>query len=122
MERYKLHGHYPALVVVEGNAALSMRLERALFDEHFEVLLLSGDTVSVSELESQYQAFHAAGLVVIYSCDKLGPEDKRKLTVLAEKRFFNSPAPQSSEAAPTALRKIVSDLQSLRAITADGDR
>src|SRR6202795_1204604 len=51
-ERYMRHGHYPALILVEGNPALATRLERALFDDHFEVLLVSGDELPVSALES----------------------------------------------------------------------
>jgi hypothetical protein len=108
------------LVVVENNAALAMRLERTLFDDHFEVLLLSEDTLSFVELESQYFAFQSAGLVVIYSCDNLSPEAKSKLRILAANRFFNSGALRSPEDEPAALRRIVSELQSLRTIAADG--
>ncbi len=51
----------PGLILVEDNPALATRLERALFDDHFEVLLLSGDTLSVpiwraSTLRSNPQA------------------------------------------------------------------
>src|SRR6202163_2093294 len=35
-DRYKRHGHHPALILVEDNPALATRLERALFDDHFE--------------------------------------------------------------------------------------
>jgi bifunctional enzyme CysN/CysC/sulfate adenylyltransferase subunit 1 len=121
-ERFKRHGHLPALVVVENNAALAMRLERALFDDHFEVLLLSQDVLSFVELESQYFAFQTAGLVVLYSCDILPPEAKAKLRILTANRFYNPPALQSAADEPIALRKIVSELQSLRVIAADGDR
>jgi sulfate adenylyltransferase subunit 1 (EFTu-like GTPase family) len=116
-ERYKRHGHNPALVVAENNAVLAMRLERALFDDHFEVLLISGDTVSLAELERQYAAFQSAGLVVIYSCDKLSPETKSKLGILAANRIFDlsaSPAPADES---SALRNLLSRLQSLRTIT-----
>ena len=36
-DRYKRHGHYPGLILVENNPGLATRLERALFDDHFEV-------------------------------------------------------------------------------------
>src|SRR6202140_3065094 len=52
-ERYKRHGHYPGLIVVENNPGLATRLERALFDDRFEVLLVSGDALGVSNLEKQ---------------------------------------------------------------------
>ncbi|HEY2646253.1 MAG TPA: GTP-binding protein, partial [Candidatus Acidoferrales bacterium] len=110
-ERYNRHGHYPALIVVEQNAALAMRLERALFDDHFEVLLVSGDDLSVPDLEKQYASFESAGLIVIYSCDKLTPEAKRKLGVLAADRFFNFSSSQMPEEESSSLRKILSSLR-----------
>jgi bifunctional enzyme CysN/CysC/sulfate adenylyltransferase subunit 1 len=121
-ERYQRHGHHPALILVEDNPALTTRLERALFDDHFEALLLSGDALPVSFLESQYAAFESAGLVVIYSCAALSPETKRKLSVLAGDRFFDFSAlhPQLNE--PAAVQKILSHLQSLRAVAGDGNQ
>jgi hypothetical protein len=113
-ERYKRHGHAPALVVVENHAELAMRLERGLFDDHYEVLLVSGDTLSLAELESQYAAFQSAGLVVIYSCDKLSSESKSKLGILAANRFFDLPASPLPADESSALRNLLSRLQSLR--------
>jgi bifunctional enzyme CysN/CysC/sulfate adenylyltransferase subunit 1 len=110
-ERYSRHGHHPALIVVEHDAAMAMRLERALFDDHFEVLLLSGDNLSVPDLEKQYASFESAGLVLIYSCDKLTPEAKRKLGVLAEDRFFDFCSSQLPEEEASSLRKILSNLR-----------
>ena len=88
-ERYKRHGHNPALVLVESNPDLAIRLERALFDDHFEVLHLSGDRLSASELENQYPAFESAGLVVIYSAEQFDPESKSRLGALAPNAFFD---------------------------------
>jgi bifunctional enzyme CysN/CysC/sulfate adenylyltransferase subunit 1 len=113
-ERYKRHGHYPGLVLVENNSALATRLERALFDGHFEVLLVNGDSVPVSVLESQYAVFESAGLVVIYSCAPLGPQDKRNLGSLAGARLFDLAAMQLPAAEPDAIRSAVSAIQSLR--------
>src|ERR1700726_4533461 len=42
-DRYKRHGHYPGLILVENNLTLASRLERALFDERFEVLHVSAE-------------------------------------------------------------------------------
>jgi sulfate adenylyltransferase large subunit len=117
LERYKRHGHGPALIVVENNAVLAMRLERTLFDDHFEVLLVSSDTLSVAELESQYAAFQSAGLIVIYSCDKFSAEATNKLGILSSNRFFDISASESSADESTTLRKLLIQLQSLRKIT-----
>jgi hypothetical protein len=114
VERFKRHGHAPALVVVENNASLAMRLERTLFDDHFEVLMLSEDSVSFVELEAQYSAFQSAGLVVIYSCEKLSPQAKAKLAVLTAHRFFELSPPTSSADGTAALRNLLSQIKSLR--------
>jgi sulfate adenylyltransferase large subunit len=115
-ERFKRHGHLPAIVVVENNAVQAMRLERTLFDDHYEVLLLSGDDFSLSDLQGQYAAFQSAGLVVIYSCDKLSPDAKVKLRILAANRFFELPSAQSTAEESAALRKLQSQIQSLRSV------
>jgi bifunctional enzyme CysN/CysC/sulfate adenylyltransferase subunit 1 len=114
-ERYKRHGHYPALILVEDNPELARQLERALFDEHFQVLLVSGDGVPVSVLESQYPVFESAGLVVIYSCGALAPEAKRKLDALGADRFFDLSALQLPLEQADAVQKLVSHLRLLRA-------
>jgi bifunctional enzyme CysN/CysC/sulfate adenylyltransferase subunit 1 len=121
-DRYKRHCHYPGLILVENNPALATRLERALFDDHFEVLHVSGDALSLSALESQYASFESAGLVVIYSSAALAPEAKRKLGALAGNRFFDLPGLHVSGDDPDAVRKILSHLQSLRAVAGDGIR
>ncbi len=113
-ERYTRHGHYPALILVENNPALAARLERALFDEHFEVLLVSSDAVSASDLETQYAAFESAGLVVIYSCDALAPEAKRELSAPAGDRLFDLSALQLSADQADTMRELASRLRSLR--------
>ena len=114
-ERYKRHGHYPALVVVEGNSVLAARLERALFDDHFEAILISGDAVRASDLESQYAAFESAGLVVIYSCDVLAPETKKRFARVAMNRFFDLSVLQLPLEESETVQKILSQLRSFRA-------
>ena len=115
-ERYKRHGHHPGLVVVENNPGLATRLERALFDDHFEVLLVSDDVVNVSNLEKQYAAFESAGLVLIYACDAVAPEAKNKLRTLAGGRFFDLSSSRLNSDEGDGLRTILSRLRSLRSI------
>ncbi len=121
-DRYKRHGHYPGLILVEDNPGLATRLERALFDDHFEVLLVTGDALPVSVLEEQFPAFESAGLVVIYSCDALASEGKRKLGALAGDRFFDLSGLQASGDEPDAVRKILAHLQSLRTGVGGGNQ
>jgi sulfate adenylyltransferase subunit 1 len=113
-DRYKRHGHYPGLILVEDNPGLAARLERALFDDHFEVLLVSGATLPISVLESQYAAFESAGLVVIYSCDALAPEAKRKLAAMEANRFFDLSASQLPDDDQEAVRQVLVSVRPLR--------
>jgi sulfate adenylyltransferase large subunit len=121
-ERYKRHGHYPALILVEGNPDLAAHLERALFDNHFEVVHLSGDDVPVSVLESQFKVFESTGLIVIYSCGSLDPEAKRRLSTLVAQRFFDLSALQLSSEDRDAVRKVLSLLHPLRSVADQKDQ
>ncbi len=115
-ERYKRHGHYPALILVEDNHALATRLERALFDDHFEVLHVTGEDEPLHILESSLSLTQSMGLVVIYSCGWLDPEAKRRLTALVEDRFFDLSALELPAEDTGALQKLLSLLQPLRAV------
>jgi len=116
-ERYKRHGHYPALILVEGNPALAARLERALFDDHFEVVNVSGEDAPFGILEGNLGVYQSMGLVVIYSCDVLVPEAKSRLAMLAANRFFDLSNLQMPTEEPAAVQKLLSLLHPLRAIS-----
>jgi sulfate adenylyltransferase subunit 1 len=121
-ERYKRHGHDPGLILVENNPGLATSLERALFDDHFEALLVRGDALPVSVLESQYGAFESAGLVVIYASAALSPEEKRGLGALAATNFLDLANLQLPAAQNEAIQKIIFLLRSSRATTNPTDR
>jgi len=78
-ERYERHGHYPATFLLENEPALASRLERALFEQSFEVLHLSDDEASTYTLREAIRAAQRIGAVSIYSGDALDPETKRQL-------------------------------------------
>jgi bifunctional enzyme CysN/CysC/sulfate adenylyltransferase subunit 1 len=115
-ERYKRHGHYPALILVEDNPALATRLERALFDDHIEVLHVTGEDEPLHVLESSLSLTQSMGLVVIYSCGSLDPEAKHRLSALVEDRFFDLSALELPAEGTGALQKLLSLLQPLRAV------
>jgi len=121
-ERYKRQGHYPALILVEGNPALASRLERALFDDHFAVLLANADDAPVEAFESQLGVYQSLGLVVIYSCDAIASEAKGRLSTLAADRFFDLSAMQLPAEEPDAVRKLLTLLNPLRAIAHSKDQ
>jgi sulfate adenylyltransferase large subunit len=121
-ERYTRHGHFPALILVEDNSALAASLERALFDDHFEVLQVTGEDEPLHILESSLSLTQSMGLVVIYSCGSLGPEAKRRLSALVAGRFFDLSALEYPAGESGAVQKLLSLLQPLRATTGHKDQ
>ena len=114
-ERHKRHGHLPGLILVEDNPEFAARLERALFDDRFEVLRVSGgEGVSALALENQVSALASAGVVVIYSCAALSPDAKRKLGVLAADGFFDLSALQLPAGESDAVATVLALARSLR--------
>jgi len=121
-ERYQRHGHYPALILVEGNPALATRLERALFDDHFEVLHVTAEDEPLQILESSLSLSQSIGLVVIYSCGSLDPEAKRRLSALVADRFYDLSALQWPAEEHDAVQKLLSLLHPLRAVVDQKDQ
>jgi bifunctional enzyme CysN/CysC/sulfate adenylyltransferase subunit 1 len=78
-ERYERHGHYPATFLLEDQAALARRLERALFEQGFEVLHLEDNEASSFMLLGAVRAAHRIGAVFIYSGQALDSETKQRL-------------------------------------------
>jgi sulfate adenylyltransferase subunit 1 len=78
-DRYERHGHYPATIVLEDQPALALRLERALFDQGFEVLHLEDREASSYVLLDAIRAAHRIGAVFIYSGDALDIATKQRL-------------------------------------------
>jgi sulfate adenylyltransferase subunit 1 len=116
-ERYKRHGHYPALILVEDNPSFAERLERALFDDHFEVVRVTGEDVPLHIVESSLGLYKSMGLIVIYSSSTvLAPGSKRKLGTLAGERFFDLAALQLPAEEPDSMSKLLSLLHSLRVV------
>ncbi len=121
-ERYKRHSHYPALILVEDNPALATRLERALFDDHFEVLHVTAEDEPVQILESSLSLSQSIGLVVIYSCGSLDPDAKRRLSALVAGRFFDLSALPLPAGEQDAVQKLLSLLHPLRAVADQKDQ
>ena len=66
-ERYERHGHNPATFLFENRRALASRLERALFEQGFEVLHLESDKVSPDVFVETIRVTRRIGAVFIYS-------------------------------------------------------
>ncbi len=120
-ERYKRHGHYPGLIVVENNSGLATRLERVLFNDHFEAVLFDESSLPISAFEQQFAAFESAGLVVIYSCGVLATDSKKKLGVLSPGRYFDLSSMQLPSEEHEAAQKILLQLRPLRSVAGVSD-
>jgi sulfate adenylyltransferase large subunit len=78
-ERCERHGHYPATFLLENQPTLASRLERALFEQGFEVLHLDDHEASSYGLLDAARASHQIGAVFIYSGYGLDTETKQRL-------------------------------------------
>jgi sulfate adenylyltransferase subunit 1 len=88
LERHRRHGHYPAILLVNVRSALSRRLERALFEEGFEVMFVE-ESLSDLSPKNAWIALHAAGFVVIYHNPSVGPDERMQLEAAAGAQFFD---------------------------------
>jgi sulfate adenylyltransferase subunit 1 len=118
-ERYRRHGHYPALLLVEDNLSLATRLERALFADHFQVLLIQEGEMPWSALQTNLNLLQSSGLVVIYSTGVLGPDRKQSLSAHLANRFFDLASLQLPADETEAARHVLTLLAPLRALADD---
>jgi hypothetical protein len=88
-ERRRRHGHWPAVLLLEGRQELATRLERHLFEQGFDVLHLTDSAVSVDALSEAIRITQAAGIVVLYSGGTLNAETRRLIATISESRFFD---------------------------------
>jgi sulfate adenylyltransferase large subunit len=88
-ERYQRHGHYPATFLLQRRPALASRLERALFEQGFEVLHLNFDKGSPYALPDAVRAAERLGAVSIYSGDAVDTETKQQLALEGKTRLFD---------------------------------
>jgi sulfate adenylyltransferase large subunit len=89
LERHRRHGHYPAVILVEARAELARRVERALFDDGFEVMVAGEETGSLASAKTAWSTLNAAGFVVVYQNSSLGAEERLELQTAAGDRFFD---------------------------------
>jgi hypothetical protein len=87
-ERYRRHGHYPAVILVNVRAGLARQLERALFEAGFEVMRVEKKASSIST-KMVWATLHAAGFVVLYQNPSLGIDERADLRAAAGDHFFD---------------------------------
>ena len=88
LERYQRHGHYPAIFLVNTRAVLAGRLERALFEAGFQVMIVEGKASFLSA-RTACTALLAVGFVVLYQNPAPAMEERVELRAAAGDHFFD---------------------------------
>jgi sulfate adenylyltransferase subunit 1 len=88
-ERYERHGHYPCTFLLENRAGLAWKLERALFENGFEVLRLDDDESPSYALQKTIRTAERIGAVSIYSGRALDSETKQRLAMELNERLLD---------------------------------
>jgi sulfate adenylyltransferase large subunit len=113
-DRYARHGHQPAVILVQGRPRLAEYLESALFNEGFEVLLVTASDVPADRVDLLLKMSRRAGLVILLSVDSAASADRKRWEALAPENFFNlaeQDLPADDGQAVPAVLSLVSSLR-----------
>ena len=113
LERYERHGHYPAVILANGRPTLARQLERALFEQGLQAMVVEGKEASFVSSRSAWATLYAAGFVVIYENPSIGTEEKLELRAAAGDRFFDLAELKLPAEDEEAVRHVVSLAESL---------
>jgi hypothetical protein len=114
LERYRRHGHYPAVILVNPRTDLTARIERKLFEEGFEVIVVGGESSASVSPRAAWSALHAAGFVVIYQNPSLGSQERLELKAAVGDRFFDLSELKLPAGDAQALESILTLAETLR--------
>jgi sulfate adenylyltransferase subunit 1 len=115
-EHYERHGHKPATLLLENQPALASRLERALFEQGFEVLHLSSEEAAPDVLLETIHAMHRIGAVFIYSGEALDAEAKLRLASEVKPQLFDFSRKNENASDEEVFRRALALADSLRFI------
>jgi bifunctional enzyme CysN/CysC/sulfate adenylyltransferase subunit 1 len=121
LERYRRHAHYPAIILTNSRAALARRIERALFEMGFEVMVIDETEAPFASARTSWAALHAVGFVVVYHNPKLGSEESAELRAAAGDRFFDLAEMNLPAGDPETLEHVLTFAKSLRISYEDGN-
>ena len=113
LERYQRHGHYPAIFLTT-RPALAKRLERALFAEGFEAIVLGASEASLLSARDSWAILYATGFVVIYANTSLEPEERVELEAAAGGRYFDLDTLNLAAEGGDAVQQVLLLAESLR--------
>jgi len=115
-ERGTRHGHSAAVLAVEGAADLAEQLERTLFASGFETVLVEAPEVPAAALPTIVSCLWNAGLVIVYSTDRLSSQERTLFQNIAGELFHEIAGGEESVA---RMQQIA---ETLRGIGAGSDR
>jgi bifunctional enzyme CysN/CysC/sulfate adenylyltransferase subunit 1 len=113
-ERHERHGHRSAIFSIAGDNAFAELLERALFENGFEAILLRAEEMPSSALRILLFALWDAGVVIIHSSETPSPQKKADLESVAGEYFFEFPPDGAPGATHEALRHALANAETLR--------
>jgi sulfate adenylyltransferase subunit 1 len=88
-DRFKRHGHLPAIFLLPNRDFLAESAERALFDNGFETITVDGDQIPYASVKSLLDLLWSAGLVVLFVAGNIPVETRRTLETLAGDSLFD---------------------------------
>jgi hypothetical protein len=115
LERYQRHGHYPAIFSTI-RTALARRLERSLFDEGFEAIVVDASDGPALSARGSWSVLYAAGFAVIYAGPSLEPEERVDLEAVAVGRYFDLDALNLLADDADAAQQVLALVESLRIV------
>jgi bifunctional enzyme CysN/CysC/sulfate adenylyltransferase subunit 1 len=113
-EHYQHHAHYPATFLLENQTALASRLERALFEQGFEVLHLDGDEAAPYALLETIRLTQRMGTISIYSGDPLDAGAKEQLGAEVKDRLFDLSQENENANEEKVFRRVLALADALR--------
>jgi sulfate adenylyltransferase subunit 1 len=88
-DRFKRHGHLPAIFLLPNRDFLPGAAERALFDKGFETISVDGDQIPSASVKPLFDPLWSAGLVVLFVAGNIPVETHRILQTLAGDSLFD---------------------------------
>ena len=87
-ERTKRHGHAPAIVLLNERTNIVRRVERVLFENNFEVVLLQQEAMAEAVRPDLISALWNAGFLILNSASEISAEERELLKNLAGTHIF----------------------------------
>jgi hypothetical protein len=113
-ERYRRHGHTAATFLLENQAALASKLERALFDQGFEVSHLESSEASADAFLETIRITRRIGVISIYSGAPIDGLTKKQLSSELKHQLFDLSRKNESASDEAVFRHALALADSLR--------